>query len=84
MWLCRAPWQVENAQRAADALDVSLSDAFCLPTDHVGLLVGINVPKSTFATMQVASEDRTMAFIGGIAILIVVSGLVTLRAIRRR
>jgi len=83
MWKCDGAEQIENAERAALAMGVSLPAAFCLPTDHVGLLVTVDVPGSAFATSQVKSEDRTIAVIGGIAILLVLSGLVSLWAIRR-
>ena len=62
---------------------MELGEAFCLPTDHVGLLVTVDVPGAAFATAQVNSEDRTIAFAVGGAIVLVTSGLVSLWAIRR-
>ena len=83
MWRCTSAEQDENAQRAAAAMGVELGEAFCLPTDHVGLLVTVDVPGAAFATAQVNSEDRTIAFAVGGAIVLVTSGLVSLWAIRR-
>ena len=44
LWECSSPEQVANAEVAAGVLGVSLPDAFCLPTDHVGLLAVLDVP----------------------------------------
>lgn len=43
MWECASPEQSANAEAAARALGASLPTAFCLPTDHVGLLAVLDV-----------------------------------------
>lgn len=43
LWACRDPEQLANAERAAAALGKGLGANVCLPTDHVGLLVTLNV-----------------------------------------
>jgi endonuclease/exonuclease/phosphatase family metal-dependent hydrolase len=81
MWACSDPQQVDNARAAAEMLGVPLGEAFCLPTDHVGLIATLDVPPGTSASPAGGIERTT-----GILILIgvlLMSGVVALWAVRR-
>ena len=61
LWACRDPQQRVNAERAAAALGKPLGAQACLPTDHVGLLVTVNVSgpasESSVPTAEGPSES---------------------------
>lgn len=79
MWECDSPDQIRNAQEVAARMQVQLGEAFCLPTDHVGLLAVLDVPVAAFAP----KSHRTGAVVGLFAAIVVVSLLVALWAVLR-
>lgn len=79
MWACDSPDQVRNAEEVASQMQVELGEAFCLPTDHVGLLAVLDVP----ATSVESVPDRTGTIVGVAAAILVMTALVTVWAVRR-
>lgn len=79
MWTCDAAEQSRNAQDAAALMGASLGEAFCLPTDHVGLLAVLDIPPTTVAP----APDRTGTIVGVVAAILVVTALVSIWAVRR-
>ena len=79
MWTCDGEEQVRNAQEVSALMSASLGDAFCLPTDHVGLLAVLEVPATTVAP----APDRTAAVVGVVVAILVMTALVTVWAVRR-
>ena len=79
MWACDSPEQVRNAEEVAAQMQVELGEAFCLPTDHVGLLAVLDVP----ATPAESVPDRTGTIVGVAAALLAMTALVTVWAVRR-
>jgi hypothetical protein len=81
MWACSDPQQIDNARAAAEVLGVPLGEAFCLPTDHVGLIATLDVPSGTSASTGGGVERTTviMILIG----VLLTSGVVALWAVRR-
>jgi len=84
VWSCDAPDQTTNAKAAAEAMGVPLGDVVCLPTDHVGLLVTVDVPVGdTDDHSPSAPGPPAGVWIGIVAALLVGSGLVSLWAVLR-
>jgi hypothetical protein len=81
MWACSDPQQVDNARAAAEMLGVPLGEAFCLPTDHVGLIATLDVPPGTSAS-PAGGIERTTGMLILIGVLLM-SGVVALWAVRR-
>ena len=79
MWACDSPEQVRNAEEVVAITGASLGEAFCLPTDHVGLVAVLNVP----STPAVEHEDRTTLIIVGIVIVAGMTVVITFWAVRR-
>lgn len=79
MWACDSPDQVRNAEEVAAQMQVELGEAFCLPTDHVGLLAVLDVP----STPAESAPDRTGTIVGVAAALLAMTALVTVWAVRR-
>lgn len=80
LWACADPEQVDNARTAASELGVALGDAVCLPTDHAGLLVTLEVPP--YADDSGMPIDRTTLLLLAVGVLLM-SGVVSLWAWRR-
>lgn len=80
-WDCNAPAQVANAREVAPVMGVDLDRVVCSPTDHVGLLVSLDVP-ATEAQSVSGSPVLGVVVAWGIGLL-VMSGLVSWWAIRR-
>ena len=88
MWECTDPEQRSNAEEASRILNTPLGSAFCLPTDHVGLLASLQLPAATAADYPGTAPTSSIAW-GWIGVLIalvlaalIVVGLVTMN--RRR
>ena len=79
MWACDSPDQVRNAEEVASQMQVELGEAFCLPTDHVGLLAVLDVP----ATPAESVPDQTGTIVGVAAAILAMTALVTVWAVRR-
>ena len=79
LWACADPLQVDNARAAATALGVTLGEAFCFPTDHVGILATLAVPPSGDQE-GLPSRLLVVAIILGTLLM---SGVVSLWAVRR-
>lgn len=77
MWACSSPEQIANAQEAAGILGVGLPQAFCLPTDHAGLVVSLSVPAGSAIPESDTARSgvRVLAVAGGVmlALLVVVA-----------
>ena len=79
MWACDSPDQQRNAEEVASQMQVELGVAFCLPTDHVGLVALLDVP----STPTEAPQDRTTFIVLGIVIVVGLTGVITFWALRR-
>lgn len=79
MWTCDAAEQTRNAQNVATLMGASLGEAFCLPTDHVGLLAVLEIPPTTVPP----APDRTGTIVGVVVAILVVTALVSIWAVRR-
>ena len=79
MWACDSPEQIRNAEEAVALIGASLGDAFCLPTDHVGLVALLDVP----STPAIEREDRTALIVLVIVIALGMTGMITFWAVRR-
>ena len=86
LWACGDPRQRENAERAAAALGTPLGAKACLPTDHVGLLVTVNVLEpesaSSVPTPDGASGTGWQPVVALAALLALI--VATWRLLRRR
>lgn len=86
LWACGDPRQRENAERAAAALGRPLGAKACLPTDHVGLLVTVNVLEpesaSSVPTPDGASGTGWQPVVALAALLALI--VATWRLLRRR
>lgn len=87
LWNCDDPEQRANAEVVAAQTNVALGSTLCLPTDHAGLLVTLDVPVTDVgefpATPEPAPDLRV--WVAGVALLIlIVGGLIGLARRRRR
>lgn len=82
MWPCTDPEQRSNAEEASRILGTPLGSAFCMPTDHVGLLVSLELPAATLTDFPATSQNsaNSWGWTGAIVVLflavVVVVGLV--------
>lgn len=83
-WTCTSPDQLANAQAAAELMGVNVPQRACLPTDHVGLLVAIDIPNTGSAGDASSDESVSLGVaVGAILAVLAMSAAVSLWAVRR-
>lgn len=85
LWTCDDPEQLTNAQSAAAVMGVQLGSAVCLPSDHVGLFVSLQLPAASSADFPgtVEESSRAWLWVAGIVALIAIVVVAVIGALRR-